>query len=154
MTPGILEEDINEHEEESPSAIHSSSTTEAEIEACKEQYRVIAEQSLHNNSSVLLLDEVLLPLEEPIVNPLTQENPVYHSWYQKQVNLARQERDHAILLARHYRNKAEESVSEKRTIQHRLESEVEVTCNFWRNKIIKGNSCAGIILGAALLRNT
>lgn len=154
MTPGILEEDINEHEEESLSTICSSPTAEAEVEACEEEYRVIAEQSLPKNSSVLLLDEVLLPLEEPIVSPFTQENPAYHSWYQKQVNSARQERDHAILLARHYRNKAEESVSEKRTIQHQLESKVEVTRNFWRNKIIEGNSSAGKILRAALICNT
>ena len=153
MTPGILEEDSSEHEEEIPSVIHSS-PTEAEIEACEEQYRVIAQESLQKNSSVLLLDEVVLPLEEPTVNPFTQDNPVYHSWYQEQVNLARQERDHAILLARHYRDKAEEIVSEKRTIQYRLESKVEITRDFWRNKIIEGNCHAGKILRAALLRST
>ena len=79
---------------------------------------------------MLLLDEVVLPLEEPTVNPFIQDNPVYHSWYQEQVNLARQERDHAILLARHYHDKAEESVSEKRNIQHRLETKVEITRGF------------------------
>ena len=36
MTPGILEEDSSEHEEGTP-VIHSS-LTEAEIEACNEQY--------------------------------------------------------------------------------------------------------------------
>ena len=38
MTPGILEEGINNHEEESLSTIYLSPTTEAEIEACKEEY--------------------------------------------------------------------------------------------------------------------
>ena len=106
------------------------------------------------NGYKMTLTIVELPLEEPTVNPFTQDNPVYHSWYQEQVNLARQERDHAILLARHYRDKAEESVSEKRTIQHRLESKVEITRNFWRNKIIEGNCHAGKILRAALLHST
>ena len=45
-----------------------SSLTKAEIEACEEQCKVF------------LLDEVLLPLEKPTVNPFTEDNPVYHSW--------------------------------------------------------------------------
>ena len=31
------------------------------------------------DSGVFLLDEVLLPLEKPTVNPFTEDNPVYHS---------------------------------------------------------------------------
>ena len=72
----ILEKDSSEHEEGTPAI--DSSHTKAEIEAFEEQCRVIAQESLRD-SSVFLLDEILLPLEELTVNPFTQDNPVYHS---------------------------------------------------------------------------
>ena len=58
MTPEILEEDNSEHDEETP--VIDSSLTKAEIEACKEQYRVIAQESFWDSIVFLLDDEVLL----------------------------------------------------------------------------------------------
>ena len=76
MTIEILEEDSSEHQEEMP--VIDSSLTKAKIEACEEQCRAIAQESLWD-SSAFLLDEVLLPLEKSTVNPFTKDNPVYHS---------------------------------------------------------------------------
>ena len=42
----ILEEDSCEHDEETP--VIDSSLTKGEIEACEEQYRVIAQESLRD----------------------------------------------------------------------------------------------------------
>ena len=41
-----------------------------------------------------------------------------------------------MILARSYRNKAEETVSEKRAMQQKLMKQVELTRNFWRNKVV------------------
>ena len=76
MTLEILEEDSSEHQEEMP--VIDSSLTKAEIEACEEQCRIIAQESLWD-SGVFLLDEVLLPLEKPTVNPFTKDNPAHYS---------------------------------------------------------------------------
>ena len=54
-----------------------------------------------------------------------------------------------MTLAKHYRNKAEETVSEKRAMQHKLEKQVELTRDFWRNKVLGGNSRSGKIIRAA-----
>ena len=94
----------------------------------------MAEESRRKDSNLLLLDEVLIPLEKIELDPFSKDYPVYHTWYKQQVGLARQERDNAMILARHYQNKAEETVSEKRAIQQKLEKQVELTRDFWRKK--------------------
>jgi len=80
---------------------------------CEQDYENMAEESRRKDSNLLLLDEVLIPLEKIELDPFSKDYPVYHTWYKQQVGLARQERDNAMILARHYRNKAEETVSEK-----------------------------------------
>jgi len=155
MTPGFLSlEESNSESEGTHEVIHmNTSPAKSKTHVCEQNYKTMAEESCIEDSNVLLLDEVLIPLEETEVDPFCKNYPVHHSWYKEQVGLARQERDNALILARHYRNKAKETVTEKRAMQHKLEKKVELTRDFWRNKVVEGNSCSGTMLRAALLRN-
>ena len=90
---------------------------------CEQQCRSMTEESHLKDSNLLLLDEILIPFEETEVDPFSKEYPIYHTQYKRQVGLARQERDHALTLARHYRG-------EKRVVQQKLEKQVELTHDF------------------------
>ena len=96
--------------------------------------------------SPLLLDEVVVPLREKCVSPLTQVD------YSCQVKEAREERDRALNLAKHYRDIAEGCRRETLKVQYELETKVETVKQFWRNKIIEGESRSGRILRASLLK--
>jgi len=41
----------------------------------------MTEESHLKDSNLLLLDEILIPLEETEVDPFSKEYPVYHTWY-------------------------------------------------------------------------
>ena len=70
----------------------------------------------------------------------------------QQVQSAREERDRALSLAQQYRNLAEASQLETKTLKNELERKVETVRDFWRNKIVEGNSRSGNMLRAALIR--
>ena len=70
----------------------------------------------------------------------------------QQLESTRQERDTALLLARHYRDLAEASHTERRQEKHKLEEKIEVVRNFWRNQVVEGGSRSGHILCAALIK--
>jgi len=84
-----------------------------DVEECEKEYKHYAKQCQQKASNILLLDEILVPLEESMIDSFSQ---TYHTWYKQQVSAARQERDHALILARHYRNEAEKIVSQKRIL--------------------------------------
>lgn len=105
--------------------------------------------TISQQTEPLLLDEVLVPLCEPF--PECSAG-VHNAEYREQISAARQERNQALKTARHYRDIAETIQKEKRELQYKLEEEVELVRNFWRNKIIEGASRSGRILRAALLR--
>ena len=66
---------------------------------------------------------------------------------------ARKERDYALITARQWRDKAESAQAEKRKLKNEMEKTVEVVRDFWRNKVVEGESRSGKILRAALIRN-
>ena len=109
-----------------------------------------AETGQHNNGS-LLLDAVLIPVEEP-TSTCCSESLIHSTQCIEHVRTARSERDRALRLAKHYCNMAEETHREKRDLQHRLETQVELVRNFWRNQIVEGDSRSGRMLRAALIR--
>ena len=78
-------------------------------------------------TSPLLLDSVVTPVSEP---PCTC-NDVVGAKCKQLLYSARHERDQAKLLARQYRDLAEECQAEKRRLKQELEQRVETVRNFW-----------------------
>ena len=70
----------------------------------------------------------------------------------QQLELARRDRDNALMLARQYRNLAEASHTKIRQQKNELEEKVELVRDFWRNKIVEGSCRSGQILRAALIK--
>ena len=118
------------------------------IDSIEDKYHTEASQ--HNNGS-LLLDAVLIPVEEP-TSTCHSESLVRSTQCMEHVKTARDERDRALRLAKHYRNMAEETHREKRDLQHRLETQIELVRNFWRNQLVEGDSRSGRMLRAALIK--
>ena len=102
------------------------------------------------SSSPLLLDSVVTPIQEELCT--YSSDAVLAMKCKDEVQRGRQEHNQALHLARQHRNMAEESLAEKRMIKSNLEDQIEVVGNFWRNKIIEGNTRSGRILRAALIR--
>ena len=114
-----------------------------------------------------IFDPVFVPVEEslpsPPSGPSEQCNVVHIIQCKNEVLKARTERDDALILAKHYRNMAENSKKEFLHLEQRMKSQlssierqsvcrVENIKNFWRNQLIEGDSRAGRILRASLIR--
>ena len=97
-----------------------------------------------------ILDSVVTPIQEEQCT--CSSDAVLMVKCKDKVHTARHERDQALFLARHYRNIAEEKQSEKRILKSNLEGQIEIVRNFWRNKIVEGDTRSGRILRAALIR--
>lgn len=112
-----------------------------------------------------IFDPVLVPVEEslPSPGPSKQHDVMRILQCKDEVLKARTEHDNALILAKHYRNMAENSKKDFLCLQQRMKS--EISCieqqsvsrvknikNFWRNQIIEGDSRAGRILRASLIR--
>ena len=61
---------------------------------CEQNYNRMAEESCLKDLNLLLLDEILIPLEETQVDPFSG----IYTWYKQQVGLARQEWDNYTVL--------------------------------------------------------
>lgn len=106
-----------------------------------------------SDTAPLLLDSVLTPVSEKDHDDnCSQESIVLSAHCKEIVQVARKERNQALMLARQYRNAAEECRSEKREMKHELERRTELVRCFWRDKIVEGGSRSGRILRAALMR--
>ena len=92
--------------------------------------------------SSLLLPSVLIPIKtkEPfsyvasVITRMDQECAIHR---------AEDERDHALIEAKKYRDIAENLKKEKREIEEIYTNRVEVVRDFWRSKIIEGDSRGG-----------
>ena len=69
------------------------------------------------------------------------------------IKQATNDRYQALMEAKQYRDLSETLKKEKRDIEHKLVSKIEIVRDFWRNKIVEGDSRGGKILRASLLRN-
>ena len=68
------------------------------------------------------------------------------------IKQATKDRDQALMEAKYYRNLAETFKTEKQDIEQAYAKRVEVVRDFWRNKIVEGDSRGGRILRASLLK--
>lgn len=118
------------------------------IECIEEQYHA---EASHHNTGPLLLDAVLVPVEESTPT-IHSESLVHTAQCIEHVRIARSERNQALRLAQHYRDVAEGTNREKRNLQRKLEVQVEIVRDFWRNQVVEGGSRSGKMLRAALLR--
>lgn len=122
---------------------------ECEIENTATHYSEICEEE-RNDTSPLLLSPAIVPIAEP---SCSCTNTVVSARCKELLEDARRERNNAIMLARGYRDMAEQCQTEKRKLKYKLEEKVEVVRNFWRNSVLEGSSRSGLILRAALIRN-
>ena len=106
-----------------------------------------AEQSVN---SPLLLDSVVTPIYEEQEQCECSSNDVLVLKCKEQLHKAREDRNQALFLARHYRALAEKTRSDARMLKMNLESRVETVRDFWRNQIVEGTSRSGRMLRAAL----
>ena len=123
---------------------------ECEIENTTTRYTTLCEEE-RNDTSPLLLNSVIIPVTEP---SCSCTNIVVSARCKELLENARRERNIAIMLAMGYRDIADECQTEKRKLKHELEEKVELIRNFWRNKVVEGSSRSGLILIAALIRNS
>ena len=98
-------------------------------------------------SSPLLLDAVVTPISEQEECECSTSK-VLVVQCKEQIRRARHERDKAISLARQYRNLAEQSQLYKRVLKSNMEDQIETVRDFWRNKIIEGDSREGRMVRA------
>ena len=103
-----------------------------------------------SDTSPIVLDSVLSPISEPPSS--CTSIPVHSARCKQLLESARKERDHALSLARHYRDMAETSQAQKRILKADLENRVELVRNFWRDKVVEGSTRSGKMLRAALIR--
>ena len=106
--------------------------------------------STASDTSPIVLDSVLAPISEPPSS--CTSSPVHSARCKQLLESARKERDHALSLARHYRDMAETSQAQKRIVKADLERKVELVRNFWRDKVVEGKTRSGKMLRAALIR--
>ena len=59
-----------------------------------------------------------------------------------------------LSLVRVYRDLAESSLEQKRSMKTDLERKIELVRDFWRNKIVEGTTRSGKILQASLMKNS
>ena len=105
----------------------------------------------HFDTSPLLLDAVVTPMSEPPC-ALPSESAIHAIHCREQVHSAREQRDKALGIARHYRDLAESRQLDKRILKNDLEGKIETVRDFWRNKIVEGGSRSGQILRNALMK--
>ena len=103
-------------------------------------------------TSPLLLDTVVTPVFEKEDCDCSSSNLIAKKC-EERLRRARCERNKALFLARQYRNLAEQSQSDKRLLKSNMEEKIETVRDFWRNKIIEGDSRGGRMVRAALIRN-
>ena len=72
---------------------------------------------------------------------------------QSLIEKARNERNRAMIDAKCYRDLAEKIMKEKRELENTMKRRTEVVRDFWRNKILEGDSRSGKILMASLAKN-
>ena len=153
-----LEEKEKKEEEEKARDFQLKRTTEIEqvkrnerVDRIEDHYAQYRTKASHQNTGPLLLDAVLIPIKEP--TPTSPSDSLVHATQCiDHVRIARSERNQALRLARHYRNVAERTHREKRDLQHKLQTQIEVVRDFWRNQVVEGGCRSGKILRAALLR--
>ena len=68
------------------------------------------------------------------------------------IEKAQGERDHALLEAKKYRNLAEKLKKDKQDLAQAYAGRVETVRDFWRSKIVEGDSRGGRLLRASLLQ--
>ena len=106
------------------------------------------EDIVHSSSGVLLL---------PSVPPLSEEQSssliakvLTGVEQQSIIQEARNDRDRAIMEAKSYRDLAEKIKKEKREQECNLLKQTEAVRDFWRNKVLEGDTRGGKILRASL----
>ena len=101
----------------------------------------------------LFLPPVVIPIEDN--EPFSYAPSVLSSMEQQCIiKQTRNDRDQALIrLSNSYRDLAETLKKEKRDIEHKLVSKIEIVRDFWRNKIVEVDSRGGKILRASLLQN-
>lgn len=119
------------------------------IKSIEDQYTLCAEASHSNTDGPLLLDAVVLPIRERDPKPPADAHAALCN---EEIRVARSEINQALRLAHCYRDLAEKARSEKQQVQHKLETEIELVRDFWRNKVVEGGSRGGKLLRAALVR--
>ena len=95
----------------------------------------------HHNTKPLLLNVDVVPITETSTTN-----------YERLLLEAREERNHALLVARQCRDLTDTAQAEKRDVKYDLEKRVEVVRDFWRSKIVEGGSRSGLMLRHSLLR--
>lgn len=112
-----------------------------------------------NCTEPINLPPVLIPIKDtaPVHVTSSKDNDVVQDVIHtrrcnRQIQLARSERNDALRLAQLYRNKVEELVKDKKNLKHSYEEQLNKTRDFWRNHIMEGGTRAGRMVRAALLR--
>ena len=116
----------------------------------KKTERRYSEIAVHSNNGTLLLPAVPIQIQN---QPFSYAGSVLSNMEQQNLlQEACNDRNKAMIEAKCYRDLAENLKKEKRELENKLQTETEVVRDFWRNKIIEGDSRGGKILRASLLR--
>ena len=107
---------------------------------------------LSKDTSSELLPSVLIPINEH--KPFSFTAAVLTRMDQEcAIEKAQHEQDNALLEAKIYRDLADELKKDKRELAQAYAGRVAMVRDFWRNKIIEGDSRGGRLLRASLLQN-
>lgn len=119
----------------------------------EEKYASLSVQSAESSSSPLyILDRVVTPIAEEEQECECSSSNVLVLKCKEHICKARQERNEAFFLARHYRDLAEKNRSDTRILKKNLEAQIETVRDFWHNLIVEGSSRSGRMLRAALIK--
>ena len=114
-----LEEELIQKEAEKLEQTQIASKREKELAKQSRLCEVEQIEDLYNRQkselSALMLDEVVVPVDESVLSPLTNVD------FNHQIKQAREERNKALALAKHYRDVAETCHRESLMVKYDLE---------------------------------
>lgn len=148
----MREENIKQREaEEQTRKRHEASQTKHEeyLKDLEPKYMGIRTEMESSDAGALLLGSILLPDCSKEKEQLTGFDRVSA---EQSIILLQEERNEALRTAQYYRSVAEECKRKNRELQTNISRTVETVRDFWRNKIMEGQTRSGRIVLKAISR--
>ena len=107
----------------------------------------------NNCSSSLLLPAIVQPSEQITVHVQSGNNEVEKVAVEECIKNLVGERDAAMKTVRYLRNQVEDLQSRNRKIYCEMNDKIDTVRNFWRNRLVEGDTRSGMCVKLAIQRN-
>ena len=107
----------------------------------------------NNCSPSLLLPAIVQPSEQITVHIQSSNNEIEKVAVKKCIENLVDERDAAIKTVRYLRNQVEDLQSRNRKLYCEMNDKIDTVRNFWRNRLVEGDTRSGTCVKLAVQRN-